>query len=951
MLLNKMVSTKTVFTTNDFMAEVLTASALKIVASFKTVLSSLRLPVILLALSVLSQNAAALGLGALDVKSNLDQPLLGKIEIRLADGDDLDSVVAQIAPREDFETLGIDYPDYVSNLTVSLETSDGRTVLNVVSGDIIIKEPFIHFLVRVDWSGGSFLREYTALIDPPVYASDTPKALAQPKIVGTDQSYQTDNYPEPEAQDIDAVDEVFAQDSDDDSDQEIYAEDYTDQQTYQEEPELSVGSDQFPTDAQYGPVAYGESLSLIAEELQRQFPDLSIYQIMQVLFEENQGAFIDGNINGLLQGSVLNVGDINAIRSVEIAQAKQFFYQHLTEWDPSLLLADSGGEGDGLLVAQDEYSYDDLIGDTSSSDSDNYQTDSFQVGAGSDTAAIVSGVDGDNRDGEVLALRQQIVDLEGSLSSSAQENQELSERISLLEGQLADMNRLISLGVEDADLANLESVLADQNDASDDDLLSEIADSVEFDSELPQGQDLIGQVDPSNSQETVVSDVDIDALLNDVAQDDEFEQLSDVNAVQSVDAQIDEKLAPTTSSKPAKLSFVDSVIAGIADSGLWKVLAAVGALLLGGLAFLFIRRRRVDEEFEISMLSIETQTQSLADRSVAPTITQIDDDKSQDRETSFLTVYSDSDALVQADEVDPIAEADVYIAYGRDEQAEEVMMDGIVRMPDRVDIKQKLLTLYHKNSNKEGFERIAEELYAQKDLLTSEIWQQVSLMGKDISPENPLFDMSTADMLDSEVITPADLTEASSNFSDAQPGSGDQIGEGSDTTAAETSQFTESADSEANQAMSIEEHSEIVDIPLAEEAESIHLINFDDDRSEMSVLDEVDVDALNLDIADDDAIEIDDDDVGKPLEFERIELADDVKQNASDEVSDLDIDEDYDEARTQYELAKVFVDLGDDNGARKILDEIVADSTNEQGVIDDAVALLDSMTSDSAKSS
>jgi pilus assembly protein FimV len=162
------------------------------------------------------------------------------------------------------------------------------------------------------------------------------------------------------------------------------------------------------------------------------------------------------------------------------------------------------------------------------------------------------------------------------------------------------------------------------------------------------------------------------------------------------------------------------------------------------------------------MLSIETQTQSMAEKSVAPSITQIDDDKPQDRETSFLTVYSDSDALVQADEVDPIAEADVYIAYGRDEQAEEVMMDGIVRMPDRVDIKQKLLTLYHKNNNKEGFERIAEELYAQKGLLTSEIWQQVSLMGKDISPENPLFDVSTADLLGCEVVMPTDMAAADS---------------------------------------------------------------------------------------------------------------------------------------------------------------------------------------------
>ena len=61
------------------------------------------------------------------------------------------------------------------------------------------------------------------------------------------------------------------------------------------------------------------------------------------------------------------------------------------------------------------------------------------------------------------------------------------------------------------------------------------------------------------------------------------------------------------------------------------------------------------------------------------------------------------------------------------------------------------------------------------------------------------------------------------------------------------------------------------------------------------------------------------------------------------EVSDLEIDADYDEARTQYELAKVFVDLGDEDGARKILVELVADEKNSASVLEDARSLLDSI--------
>ena len=61
------------------------------------------------------------------------------------------------------------------------------------------------------------------------------------------------------------------------------------------------------------------------------------------------------------------------------------------------------------------------------------------------------------------------------------------------------------------------------------------------------------------------------------------------------------------------------------------------------------------------------------------------------------------------------------------------------------------------------------------------------------------------------------------------------------------------------------------------------------------------------------------------------------------EVSDLDIDADYDEARTQYELAKVFVDLGDEDGARKILNDIVDNKNNAEDVLSDATKLLESI--------
>jgi len=130
-----------------------------------------------------SQNASALGLGALQVDSNLDQPLSGSIELRVSEGDDLDTLTAVIASKEDFESLGIDYPTYLKDFSLLVDTLDGERRLRVTSNNVIIKEPFIHFLVRVQWSGGSFLREYTALIDPPVYAAESPSSVAIPRAM------------------------------------------------------------------------------------------------------------------------------------------------------------------------------------------------------------------------------------------------------------------------------------------------------------------------------------------------------------------------------------------------------------------------------------------------------------------------------------------------------------------------------------------------------------------------------------------------------------------------------------------------------------------------------------------------------------------------------------------------------------------------------------------------
>jgi len=361
----------------------------------------------LLAASLLyGSNALAFGLGTLEVSSNLDQPLSGRIELKVEPSDDLSNLTAVIAPREDFDTLGLEYPEYLKDIEIIVDRLGTEPALVISSNGVVIKEPFINFLVRVEWAGGSFLREYTALIDPPVYAAEAPQAISEPKSVGTDETFVEDlpAYTEPASPEIsDIVDDSL--DDVESSETEPLVEDsyYANGDINTDEAEIVETLEQqgvetgasIPTDAQYGPILRGESLSMIAQELQGQFPDLSIYQIMRVLFDENPQAFISGNINGLIQGSLLRVGDLDAIRAVDIEDGRAFFQEQLAAWDSSGF-SNSGSSSDSISVDDDSYNFDSSIAADadSSTDSlfaeDSAAEESFQVGSSSETSDLVS---------------------------------------------------------------------------------------------------------------------------------------------------------------------------------------------------------------------------------------------------------------------------------------------------------------------------------------------------------------------------------------------------------------------------------------------------------------------------------------------------------------------------------------------------------------------------------
>jgi pilus assembly protein FimV len=146
-------------------------------------------------------------------------------------------------------------------------------------------------------------------------------------------------------------------------------------------------------------------------------------------------------------------------------------------------------------------------------------------------------------------------------------------------------------------------------------------------------------------------------------------------------------------------------------------------------------------------------------------------------DTSFLTDFSQAGlGTIDTNEVDPIAEADVYMAYGRDGQAEEILKEAMTKEPHRYEIHLKLLEIYAGRKNVSAFETLATELYAALDGQHSPIWDKAAQMGRILDPGNPLYGTAPAaeeDMEKTMVLSPEKMESLKEATPEAEAGLAD----------------------------------------------------------------------------------------------------------------------------------------------------------------------------------
>ena len=245
----------------------------------------------------------ALGLGEIHLNSALNEPMNAEIDLIAAAPDELTALRASLASREAFTRYGIDKPAFLSSLTFKVgKSKEGRDALLVHSADAI-PEPFVTFLVEVNWARGRLMREYTVLLDPPVYTPGQPASAVAAVAAPTTA--------DPPARRAAPADSTTA---------------------LPPSPTASAASSSSNTGIRVG---QGDTLTRIAHGVLARSSiaatPANLDQAMIALYRSNPDAF-GGNINVMRQGAILRVPNADQIAALNQQQAMGEVHRQMNAW-------------------------------------------------------------------------------------------------------------------------------------------------------------------------------------------------------------------------------------------------------------------------------------------------------------------------------------------------------------------------------------------------------------------------------------------------------------------------------------------------------------------------------------------------------------------------------------------------------------------------------------------
>ncbi|WP_132325042.1 MULTISPECIES: FimV/HubP family polar landmark protein [Methylomonas] len=449
---------------------------------------------------------------------------------------------------------------------------------------------------------------------------------------------------------------------------------------------------QTPTSGEFGPIQKSDTLWSIAAQVGQE-KNIPTQKMLTALYKANPDAFNNGNINSLKEGATLKIPEPDAImnpaqrqaqneRKATDKQVKPETAQTETTKKALELVAPIEAKAAGTGAAKTEQN-------SAAAANPNVNSATDQAGEGKDL--------------------------------------ELQARIEKLEQQLGMMQQLLAL--KDQQLATLQNNKPAQTTAQ------------------PAPAESSQQPAQPTPQPPIVAPEPPAPAVTTAPQPPVTEPVVAPPAPKPVVPP-----APKVTPPPAPPVVAEDEGLFGSDAYYW-VAGTLGTGIFGLLGWLLWRKRRIDERTNTESMFASASQIRLPDSESSLSVPIMDISSTDEYdvgtvgESSFISDFtpSDFDAFdTDQNEVDPISEADVYLAYGRYQQAEELIRHAISEQPNRDECKLKLLEIYYASENKDSFAGYAQELADAGKQADKPFWKKVSDMAKEIVPDLALFGGSFA---------------------------------------------------------------------------------------------------------------------------------------------------------------------------------------------------------------
>ncbi|OFZ90378.1 MAG: hypothetical protein A2V78_01115 [Betaproteobacteria bacterium RBG_16_64_18] len=663
---------------------------------------------LVLAVLLLPSLAWAAGLGKLSVFSALGQPLRAEIEVSSLESDEAISLTARLAAAEAYREANIERQAAAMSIRFIVDKRPNGQHVVLMTTVEPMNEPFLDLLVELSWANGRFVREYTFLLDPVEYKAPVvavPAATPPVVVPAVPVAPVAQPAPAPAATEpaVRAPPAVT------------------------ERPLAPPAAPAKPAVTAKPAATYevkrGDTLTKIAN--QNKFEGVSVQQMLVALYRGNQDVFDGGNMSRLRAGKILNIPEREAAAGVSQEDALRIVAAQNASYDEyrrqigaavaqAPERAAGGRQASGRIGAPRE----------AAPPPPEAAKDQLRLSKARDAKA--AGRAGAAARADDLAAKEKAL-------------KEANERIAMLEKNVQDLQKLAQLksevGAQMQQAAKGAPAKAAPEPAAKAAAMPDAAKAAPPAPKVPEPAKAAPVPAPAKEEAKAAEPA--------------------AQAPKAPPAAAP-KAAPKPVPAPPEPSFIDELLDNPMALG-----GAGGVVILLAAYAVYAWRTKRKSQFESSMMGAASQA--------SPSVFGASGGQQIDTGgAAFQSDFSQGGiGKIDTEEIDPIAEADVYMAYGRDTQAEEILKDAIAKDSSRHEIRAKLLEVYANRKDLKAFETTASELYAATSGQGPE-WEKALGLGLSIDPHNPLYGGAPAAAVeDTQVLTQEELAAVAPVATDA----------------------------------------------------------------------------------------------------------------------------------------------------------------------------------------